>query len=181
MAVTMCVNHTVASVASHVTDFAGVCETYCNLERGYPRSAPLGINLRKSPSSSVGATLMVARGRGVLPVHLAHRKEQGHLPSPAGDHQGRPYGSSGLLPLFMIEVDAYWVPESAPPRATARVPSTHPHHSRPYKDYEETSRAVSGTPSSILFLTLRRLLNLSEGNETPADSPAHRIGAACCS
>jgi len=23
------------------------------------------------------------------------------LPSPAGDHEGHPYGSSGLLPLFM--------------------------------------------------------------------------------
>ena len=50
---------------------------------------------------------MVARGRGVLPVHLAHSKEQGHAPIPAGDHEGRPYGSSGLLPLFMASVDAY--------------------------------------------------------------------------
>ena len=39
---------------------------------------------QKSPSSSVGATLMVARGRGVLPVHLAHSKEQGHAPIPSG-------------------------------------------------------------------------------------------------
>jgi hypothetical protein len=51
---------------------------------------------------------MVARGWGVLPVHLAHSKEHGHVPIPAGDHQGRPYGSSGLLPLFMASVDAYW-------------------------------------------------------------------------
>ena len=36
---------------------------------------------------------MVARGWGVLPMHLAHSKEQGHAPIPAGDHEGRPYGS----------------------------------------------------------------------------------------
>ena len=33
--------------------------------------------------------------------HLVHSKEQGHAPIPAGDHEGRPYGSSGLLALFM--------------------------------------------------------------------------------
>ena len=44
---------------------------------------------------------MVARGWGVLPIHRAHSKEQGHAPIPAGDHEGRPYGSSGLLPVFM--------------------------------------------------------------------------------
>jgi hypothetical protein len=61
---------------------------------------PIGINLRISPAPSVGATLMVARGRGVLPVHLAHSKEQGHAPIPG-------YGSSGILPVFMAQVDAY--------------------------------------------------------------------------
>jgi hypothetical protein len=36
---------------------------------------------------------MVARGWGVLPIHRAHRKEQGHAPIPAGDREGRPYSS----------------------------------------------------------------------------------------
>ena len=30
------------------------------------------------------------------------------LPSPAGDHEGHPYGAPGLLPLFMVSVVAYW-------------------------------------------------------------------------
>jgi hypothetical protein len=51
---------------------------------------------------------MIARGWGVLPVHLTHSKEQATLPSPAGDHEDHPYGSSGLLSLFMASVDAYW-------------------------------------------------------------------------
>ena len=50
---------------------------------------------------------MVARGWGVLPVHFAHSKEHGPLPSPAGDREGHPYGSSGLRPMFMASVDAY--------------------------------------------------------------------------
>ena len=40
-------------------------------------------------------------------MHLAHSKEQGHAPIPAGDHEGRPYGSSGILPVCMAWVDAY--------------------------------------------------------------------------
>jgi len=44
---------------------------------------------------------MVARRWGVLPIHLAHSKEQGHAPIPADDHEGRPYGSSGILPVCM--------------------------------------------------------------------------------
>src|SRR5712691_8362384 len=68
----------------------------------------ISINLRKSPSPSVGATFMVARRWGVLPIHLAHSKEQGHAPIPAGDHKGRTYGSYDLLPVFMAQVDAYW-------------------------------------------------------------------------
>jgi hypothetical protein len=36
---------------------------------------------------------MVAR----VPVHLACLVEDGQTPAPAGDHEGRPYGLSGLL------------------------------------------------------------------------------------
>ena len=39
--------------------------------------------------------------------------------------------------------------QSAPPRATTRVPATHPHHTRPYKDYEETSPVVFVTGASV--------------------------------
>jgi hypothetical protein len=66
------------------------------------------MHMNKRIRPSVGATFMIARGWGVLPIHLAHSKEQGHAPIPAGDHEGRPYGSSGLRPLFMASVDAYW-------------------------------------------------------------------------
>jgi hypothetical protein len=45
---------------------------------------------------------MGVRGWGVLPVDRAHSKEWATLPSPAGDHEGHPYGLSGLLPLFML-------------------------------------------------------------------------------
>jgi hypothetical protein len=46
---------------------------------------------------------MVARGWGVAPfISLPSRA----TPIPAGDHEGRPYGSSGLLPVFMAQVDA---------------------------------------------------------------------------
>ncbi len=53
---------------------------------------------------------MVARRWGVLPVHLAYSKQQGHAPtpSPAGDREGHPSGPSGLRPVFMASVDAYW-------------------------------------------------------------------------
>ncbi len=44
---------------------------------------------------------MVAGRWGVLPIHLAYSKEQGHAPIPADDHEGRPYGSSGILPVCM--------------------------------------------------------------------------------
>ncbi len=50
---------------------------------------------------------MVTRRRGVLPVHFALIKEQGHAPIPTGEHEGHPYGSSGLRPLFMASADAY--------------------------------------------------------------------------
>jgi len=46
----------------------------------------------------VGATFMVARGWGVLRIHLAHIKG---TPIPAGDREGRPYGLSDILPIFM--------------------------------------------------------------------------------
>src|SRR5438874_3965751 len=60
---------------------------------------------------------MVARGDGMCCsfVSLTAGKRAA-LPSPAGDHEGHPYESSGLLPLFMASVDAYW--------ATARVAPT---------------------------------------------------------
>ena len=64
---------------------------------------------------------MVARGWGVLPVHLAHIKEHGHAPIPAGDHEGRPYGSSGLLPIFMASVDASWSPVLGRPIQTSSI------------------------------------------------------------
>jgi hypothetical protein len=38
---------------------------------------------------------MIAR----FSVPLAHIVEQGQAPSPAGDHEGRPYGSSVFLPI----------------------------------------------------------------------------------
>jgi hypothetical protein len=47
---------------------------------------------------------MVAR----VPVPLASLEEEGQTPAPAGDHQGRPYGLSGFLPVFRASVDAYW-------------------------------------------------------------------------
>ena len=51
---------------------------------------------------------MVARGDGMCCsfVSLTAGKRAA-LPSPAGDHEGHPYESSGLLPLFMASVDAY--------------------------------------------------------------------------
>src|SRR5260370_37886059 len=40
------------------------------------KSAVIRINLRKSPAPPVGATFMVACRCGMLPIHLAHSKEQ---------------------------------------------------------------------------------------------------------
>ncbi len=51
---------------------------------------------------------MVTRGWGVLPVDLVTASNRATLPSPAGDHQGLPYGPSGLRPVFMASVDAYY-------------------------------------------------------------------------
>ena len=52
---------------------------------------------------------MVARGDGMCcPFVSLTAGKRAALPSPAGDHEGHPYGSSGLLPLFMASVDAYW-------------------------------------------------------------------------
>jgi len=44
-------------------------------DQGDKRGPSISINRRKSSSKSVGATLMVARWWGVLPVHLAYSKE----------------------------------------------------------------------------------------------------------
>ncbi len=66
---------------------------------------------------------MVAHGWGVLHVHFAHSKLQATLPSPAGDHQGRPYGSSGLLPLFMAQVDVYCACHQFSPQPAPSIPA----------------------------------------------------------
>jgi len=49
---------------------------------------------------------MVARGWGVLPIHLAHLKEQGHAPIPAGDHEGPPFPTQPRSPLQIIRPPA---------------------------------------------------------------------------
>src|SRR6266849_1461122 len=84
-----------------------ICFDIAPLKTGRPRESPNRHQPKKSPSSSVGATLMVARGRGVLPVHLAHRKEQGHAPIPGG----RPSRSPLRIirpPASLHDLDAYW-------------------------------------------------------------------------
>ena len=58
---------------------------------------------------------MVARGDGMCcPFVSLTAGKRAALPSPAGDHEGHPYESSGLLPDFPTEVDAYGVQFIAP-------------------------------------------------------------------
>src|SRR6266516_3982571 len=83
-------------------------------------SALISINLRNYPSPSVGAREddVGLGGPSWSPVGMgcaarSSRSQQGRGPRshpPSGDHEGHPYGSSGLLPLFMASVDAYWAP-----------------------------------------------------------------------
>ena len=88
---------------------------------------------------------MVARGDGMCcPFVSLTAGKRAALPSPAGDHEGHPYESSGLLPLFMASVDAYWAP-----LAGARFKdfySTFPsHHSRiSYSTHDPLETSLSG-------------------------------------
>jgi hypothetical protein len=68
-------------------------------------------------------------------------------PSPAGDHEDHPYGSPGLVPVFMASVDAYWGPapafsECATPRPewdeVPRTPEVRPQRFTPSKVLSRT-------------------------------------------
>src|SRR6266849_2719862 len=73
-----------------------------------PFAAAQGDSVRWLRFMCIGGLLWSPAGDGgVLPVHFAHSKEQGPLPSAAGGREGHPYESSGLRPMFMASVDAY--------------------------------------------------------------------------
>ena len=99
------------------------------------RSALIGINLRKSPSTSVGARAVGSGWEGLdgrpRPVPLAHLLEEHDPILPRGrpsrlTHQPfihpRPYVSPGLLPDFPASVDAYSRRLISP--SSARTPPT---------------------------------------------------------
>jgi hypothetical protein len=46
-------------------------------------------------------------GGAYCPFISLTSRNRATLPSLAGDHEGRPYGLSGLVPVFMASVDAY--------------------------------------------------------------------------
>ena len=87
---------------------------YCERDEPHPRAtikvAPTdgdGLFLRLMP---IGGSLWSPVGGGWWPFVSLTARNVAPLPSPAGDHEDHPYGPSGLRPLFMASVHAYYAP-----------------------------------------------------------------------
>ena len=57
-------------------------------------------------SAVIGINRRCLRVIGLPFISFAARN-RASLPTPAGDHEDHPYGSYGLLPVFMAPVDVY--------------------------------------------------------------------------
>src|SRR5229473_913174 len=117
-----------------------VCSTQSPLDRVATRTST------RPPPCPTSAPCPYRTGNAHSPIRSSKFIRGNALtPPPPGDHKGlvkipriflalphiihpRPYGSSGLLPIFQAEVDAYWRPLRAPWRFHPGASSIHTSH-----------------------------------------------------